>query len=49
MDIKFIKSERSSLNSVKATYSLGEVEFIVEWNNIDPGTGEVGDYDLQLE
>lgn len=22
-------------------------EFVIEWNNIDPGTGEISEYDLQ--
>lgn len=48
MHIQFLNAKRISLNSVEATYSLDDTEFTVEWNNIHPGTGEVGDYDLQL-
>lgn len=44
----FVKAQRVSVNSVKATYSLGGSEFTVEWNNIHPSTGEISDYDLQL-
>ena len=46
--MKFLKAQRVSENSVKATYSLDGLEFTVEWNNIHPGNGEIGDYDLQL-
>ena len=46
--ISFLKAKRISFNSVEATYTLDGNEFTVEWNNIHPGTGELGDYDLQL-
>lgn len=49
MNIKFLSAKRKSFNSVQVTYSLDSTEFTVEWNNIHDGTGEFGDYDLQLD
>ena len=49
MNIKFLSAKRVSENSVEATYQLDESRFTVEWNNIHPETGEITEYDLQLD
>lgn len=46
--IEFLKAARLDDNTVAATYALEGTEFTVEWNNVHPATGEVGDYDLQI-
>lgn len=46
--IKLTKTTRINMNCVKVTYELDGKEFTVEWNNIHPGTGETGDFDLML-
>lgn len=48
--LKLIKAFRTTDNEVKVLYFHKELhyEFLVEWSNIHPGTGEVVDYDLCL-
>lgn len=47
--ISLIKAFRINENAVKVLYYHNEQhrEFLVEWNNIHPETGEVIEYDLQ--
>lgn len=46
-----VKAFRVDENRVKVLYFHNErsQEFLVEWNNIHPETGEVGEYDLKLD
>lgn len=46
---KFIKAFRTTENEVCAMYSHQSQEFVVFWNNINPETGVIGDYDLQIK
>jgi hypothetical protein len=46
MNLNFIKAERTSLFNVDATYTLDDIEFVVEWSCIHAETGEFGYYDL---
>lgn len=49
--IELIKAFRTSENEVCVMYRHVKTarEFVVFWNNIHPGTGEIVDYDLQLK
>ena len=54
MKIKFLNIKRIDANSVEVTYlfsnaQFNDTEFTVQWNNIHHGTGEIIDYELQLE
>ena len=49
MNVQFSKVIRTSENSVDVTYLVNGVELTVEWNRIHGGTGEVLDYDLQID
>ncbi len=46
--IEFIKATRISDSAVDVDYKFDGQLFTVEWNNIHPESGEVGDYDLQI-
>lgn len=48
MNIKLAGARRTTINSVEVAYELDGTRFTVEWNNIHPGTGETGDFDLML-
>ena len=49
--LTLIKPFRVSENVVKVLYSHKErsQEFVIEWNNIHPSTGEAGSYNLQID
>lgn len=49
--ISLRKAFRVSENEVRVLYVENETryEFLVEWNNIRHDSGQIGDYDLQLE
>lgn len=48
--IKLIKVFRANQNTVKVLYfhRVRHQEFLIEWNNIHPSTGDVGQYDLEI-
>lgn len=48
--LNLTKAFRVSENRVLVLYYHNErhQEFVCEWNNIHPGTGEIIDYDLQI-
>ena len=47
LNIKFVSTERQDENTVKATYSLDNVNFSVFWSNLCPQSGDV-DYSYGL-
>jgi hypothetical protein len=54
MKIHFLNAKRTTLHSVEATYSISidnidNEKITVEWNNVHPGTGEICEYDLQID
>jgi hypothetical protein len=48
--LKLVKAFRTDENTVKVMYFHNDrkQEFVIEWNNIHPETGEMVDYDLQI-
>lgn len=46
-NLNLVKVSRIDENTVRVTYSLNNEEFTVEWNNIHPSTGDIGEFDLQ--
>lgn len=47
MPVTFVASRRISVNFVLAQYQTSDGEsFVVEWNNFDEATGEIGNFDL---
>ena len=49
MNIKLIKSERTSLYTVEVTYKLDDSEFTVEWSNVDAETGKIVSFYLNAD
>lgn len=49
--ITLLKAFRIDKYTVKCLYKHKELrqEFVIEWNNIHPGSGEIVDYDLQID
>lgn len=48
--IKFIAAFRIDENTVGVMYRHNNrlIDFVIEWNNVHPETGEILDYDLQI-